>query len=110
MTVVLVVVAAAGAAVLRHLLATGVRDSRVGVLVANVVGSFVLGLLAGGVAEGQALVVLGTGFCGTLTTWSAFAHGVATDLRDGRRGEAAVHLTVSLALGLAAAAVGLRLG
>ncbi len=107
MTVALFVVAAAGGAVLRHLVATGLRDARTGVLVANVVGSFLLGLLAG--SSHTVVVVLGTGFCGARTTWSTFAHDVATETATGDRRRAAVHAAVSLALGLAAAALGLGL-
>jgi CrcB protein len=103
-TVVGVVLAAAVGAVLRHLVATGLRPARRGVLVVNVVGSLVLGLVVG--SSHATVVVLGTGFCGAVTTWSSLAHDVATD--DHRR-SAAVHVVVSLALGLAAAALGLAL-
>ena len=104
MTVVGFVLAAAAGAVLRHLVATGFREARRGVLVVNLTGSFVLGLLVG---SGHATsVVLGTGLCGALTTWSTFAHGVATE--DDRRA-AATHAALSIGLGLAAAAAGLSL-
>lgn len=106
MTVALVVVAAAGGAVLRHLVATGL-DARRGTLLVNVVGSLVLGLLVGAEVGGTTLVVLGTGLCGALTTWSTFAHDVAT---EPDRRTAASHAALSLALGLAAAAAGLALG
>jgi len=106
MTVVLFVVAAAGGAVVRHLLATGMREARYGILVVNVVGSFVLGLLVGGDTSHTAVVILGTGFCGALTTWSSFAHDVATEVD---RRAAATHVALSIALGLAAAAMGLSL-
>jgi CrcB protein len=102
MTVALFVLAAAAGAVLRHLIATGLSEARHGILVVNVVGSFLLGLLAGT----EAAVVLGTGFCGALTTWSTLAHDVAME-RD--RGAAAVHVALSIGLGLAAAAAGLAL-
>lgn len=103
-TVVAFVVAAAFGAVLRHLVTTAARDVRRGILVANVVGSFLLGLLVGGDAGRTVVVVLGTGFCGALTTWSSFAHGLADDDDGGR---AVVHAVTSIALGLAAAALGL---
>lgn len=105
MTVALFVLAAAAGAVLRHLVATAAREARHGILAVNVAGSFLLGLLVG--SSPAALVVLGTGCCGALTTWSTFAHDVATE-PDRRR--AAAHAAASIALGLAAAAAGLAIG
>lgn len=104
MTVAGFVLAAAVGAVLRHLVATGSREARHGILVVNVVGSFVLGLLVGG--SHASYVVLGTGFCGALTTWSTFAHGVATEVD---RRAAVTHAALSIGLGLSAAALGLSL-
>ncbi len=109
MTVVLVVLAAAGGAVLRHLVATAAREARHGILAANVAGSFVLGLLVGGDTGRTALVVVGTGFCGALTTWSTFAHDVGSQLDERDHRAAAVHVVVAVGLGLAAAAAGLAL-
>ncbi|QYG94952.1 hypothetical protein HC251_22655 [Iamia sp. SCSIO 61187] len=113
MTVLAVAVAAGLGAVARHLVATAVRRDGAGIVVVNVVGSLLLGLLVGAQLDGRlstsTLTVLGTGFCGALTTWSAFAHGVAEDLRAGERRVAATRVAVSLALGLGAAALGLAL-
>jgi fluoride exporter len=103
-TVAAVVLAAALGAVLRHLVATGLREARTGVLAVNVAGSFVLGLLVG--SSATTAVVLGTGFCGALTTWSTFAHDVAT---EPDRRAAATHAATSVALGLAAAAAGVAI-
>jgi len=44
-----------------------------GTLAVNLAGSLVLGLLVGNAVRGDALALLGTGFCGGLTTYSAFA-------------------------------------
>lgn len=113
MTVLAVVVAAGLGAVARHLVATALRRDGTGVVVVNAVGSLLLGLLVGAQLDGRlspsTLTVLGTGFCGALTTWSAFAHGVAEDLRAGERRTAATQVVVSLTLGLTAAAAGLAL-
>lgn len=85
-----------------------------GTLAVNVVGSFVLGLVTGlalhhGLSPSwQALV--GTGFCGALTTYSTFSVEAAGLLRDGRPGAAAANLLGSAAAGLLAAAAGLGLG
>jgi CrcB protein len=84
-----------------------------GTLLVNAVGSFVLGLVTGlalhhGLSSSwQALV--GTGFCGALTTYSTFSVETAGLLRDGRPVAAAANLLGSAALGLVAAAAGLGL-
>ena len=109
MTVLAFVAVAAVGAVLRHLVATVAREARHGILVVNVAGSFVLGLLVGAEVSRPVLVVLGTGFCGALTTWSSFAHDVGTHVAERRTRETAAHVAASLALGLAAAALGLAL-
>lgn len=49
-----------------------------GILVVNVIGSFLLGLF---LARDSDLAFAGFGFCGALTTWSAFA----LDLEKARR-------------------------
>ena len=73
-------------------------DRRVpwGTVLVNVSGSFVLGLLAGLAVSGSALALLGVGFCGALTTYSAFA--VQTHDRGPRLGTLNVVLTIPLAL------------
>ena len=74
MTVLLVALGAAVGAPARFLVAEylpGVRAT----LVVNVLGSAVLGLLVH--ASPSAYALVGTGFCGALTTFSAFAVEVA---------------------------------
>jgi CrcB protein len=44
-----------------------------GTFAVNLVGSFVLGALVGWAVDGHVFALLGTGFCGGLTTYSAFA-------------------------------------
>ena len=69
----------------------------VGTLVVNVLGSLLLGLLSALAVSGDTAALLGTGFCGGFTTYSAFAvqaHGLGP-----RRGTAYVVLTSALALG-----------
>lgn len=78
-------------------------------LTVNVVGSFALGLLLGGVARrwhenlGLALTV---GFLGAFTTFSTFSFEVTAMLRDGRGSTALVYVLVSVVGGVLAAAVG----
>ncbi len=118
MTLLAVLAAGAVGAVGRHLLVV-VLESRprrrvpVGVLVANVVGSLALGVLVGARLDGDlsatALTVLGTGFCGALTTWSTFVVDASERLQAGDGRTAALVVALSLALGVGAAGVGLGL-
>ncbi|MDG4790889.1 fluoride efflux transporter CrcB [Micromonospora sp. WMMD1102] len=82
--------------------------------VVNVVGSLVLGLVAG---AGTALpgwlgALVGTGFCGALTTYSTFGYETVQLLRDGPAGHrrALLNVLATLAAGLAAATLGWWLG
>ena len=109
MTALLVVVGALVGAPLR-VLSTRVavragRDPGVGPLVVNVVGSSVLGALAGASGSSSAtLALVGTGFCGALTTFSTFGADVLR-LADTRRLVTAVgYVVATLVLGLGAAA------
>lgn len=94
MTAVLVALGAAVGAPLRYL-AGHLLDRRVhwGTLAVNLVGSAVLGSLLGAAVHGDRLALLGTGFCGGLTTYSSFA---VQSVRGGpRRGTAYVVMTVT---------------
>jgi fluoride exporter len=84
-------------------------------LVVNVVGAFVLALLVVVVADvlGPSTYLrplVGTGFCGALTTFSSVV--VVTDRLavHGRAGLAAAYLAASIAGGLAAGMLGLGIG
>jgi CrcB protein len=101
---------AAGAAVgapLRYVVA-GRLDAHLpwGTLLVNVAGSFLLGWLSGADVGGAAPALLGAGFCGGLTTYSAFA--VQTHERGARLG--AAYAAGTLTAALAAAAAGYALG
>ena len=71
-----------------------------GTILVNWVGSLVLGWCTGLGLTGNALALLGTGFCGGLTTFSSFA--VQTHDRGARLGAVNVVLTVVPALALCA--------
>lgn len=73
-----------------------------GTLAVNLVGSALLGGLVGGAVSGHWLALLGTGFCGGLTTYSAFA---VQSVQGGRRRGTAYALG-TIAGCLAAAALG----
>ncbi len=64
-----------------------------GTLIVNLAGSLLLGGLVGGAVDGHWLALLGTGFCGGLTTYSAFA--VQTVHGGRRRGTAYAVTTVT---------------
>ena len=81
-----------------------------GTLAVNVVGSLVLGMVAAGVATAGLpdwmLVLVGTGVCGALTTFSTFGYETIRLLEDGSILVAAASSLAGLALGLAACAGG----
>ena len=115
MTVVLVLLGGAVGAPLRYLtdlLVQSRHDSILpwGTLTVNVVGSFVLGVVAAAVAVGGApawlMTLLGTGFCGALTTFSTFGFETVRLLEDGSLLEAVVNVVASLAVGLLAVSAG----
>jgi len=79
-------------------------------LLVNVVGSLVLGFLAGPIPRRTGLVLLvGIGFCGSLTTFSSWILDVVKLLEKGQPLGAGLLVLVSLLLGLAAAGLGLGL-
>jgi CrcB protein len=79
-----------------------------GTLVVNTTGSFLLGLVAGGMS-GTAATVLGAGYAGGYTTLSTLVWETLALEEDGSHAAAALNVAGSLALGLAAAAAGLAL-
>jgi CrcB protein len=75
----------------------------------NIVGSFVLGLVAAGAATWMQTLV-GTGFCGALTTFSTFGYETVRLAEVGETTTAATYVVGSLVVGLLAAALGWWLG
>jgi CrcB protein len=84
-----------------------------GTFMANVVGSFVLGAAVAAEREQlittEALLLVGTGFSGALTTFSGFAARLDDELRTRRYRLAAAYLGGTLIVGLAAALAGYAL-
>ena len=79
-------------------------------LLVNLVGSFLLGTLVGPVSVPSAVLLLvGIGFCGSLTTFSSWMLDVVRLHQDGQGGLGLLLVVGSLALGLLAAAGGQRL-
>nr|WP_254769462.1 CrcB family protein [Salinilacihabitans rarus] len=100
-------------AVLRHWVSLRVSAGRfpAATLTVNALGSFALGAAVFAGADGSALLLFGTGVCGSFTTFSSFSvETVGLWERGDRRlavATAGANLLVSLvAIGLARAAVG----
>jgi CrcB protein len=115
-TLLFIAIGAAVGAPARYL--TDVRQARRetlfpwGTLAVNVVASLLLGILAGaGSAVGTNLSMLvGTGFCGALSTYSTFSFETLRLVQEGARFYAAANVAVSLAGGIGAAALGWSIG
>lgn len=112
MTVLLVALGAAIGAPLRYLVdrAVQARHDSVfpwGTFAVNVSGSFLLGFLAALPAEGTLMALVGTGFCGALTTYSTFSYETLRLIEKGARFYAVANVVASLIAGLGAAYCGL---
>ncbi|UQA97015.1 fluoride efflux transporter CrcB [Streptomyces halobius] len=84
-----------------------------GTFTVNVVGCLVLGLITGaatsGAASSQVQLLLGTGLCGALTTYSTFSYETLRLAEDGARFFAAANIAASLTAGLGAVFAGAAL-
>lgn len=105
----LVVAGAVVGAPLRYLTDRAVRSVFPwGTLIVNVTGCLVLGLLTG-VASSQLQLLLGTGLCGTLTTYSTFSYETLKLAQNGARRYAAVNVIASVVAGFGATVAGAAL-
>ncbi|MFD5123562.1 fluoride efflux transporter CrcB [Streptomyces sp. NPDC058385] len=81
-----------------------------GTFTVNVVGCLILGLVAGAVTAGAASsnvqLLVGTGLCGALTTYSTFSYETLRLAEDGARFFAAANVVASVVAGLGAAFTG----
>ncbi|RFS86306.1 fluoride efflux transporter CrcB [Actinomadura spongiicola] len=84
-----------------------------GTFTANVTGCLVIGVLTGAVVHGAASedvgLLLGTGLCGALTTYSTFSYETLRLSETGERFFAAANVVVSVVAGLGAVFVGAAL-
>lgn len=108
-------VAAGGAlgAVLRYLttVALAGREQPPGpVVIVNIVGSLVSGVAIGAIDDPVVLLVVVTGFCGGLTTFSTLSVETVQLVMDGRAKRAAGGMLVNLVAGTLAVALGVVLG
>ena len=107
MSALLVALGAAVGAPLRYALAHTLDERWPwGTLLVNSLGSLLIGFFASLSLGGQAWALLATGFCGGLTSFSAFA--VQSVERGPRLG--ATYAFATLALALSACALGFALG
>ena len=117
MTLALTVgLAGAAGALARYLLDGAVQDRTAGVFpfgtpAVNVVGSLILGFLAGyvlGHTGGRtAKAVVGTGFCGALTTWSTASWETVRLVEESATATAITFTILNLGASFTAAAVGI---
>ncbi|WP_433003334.1 fluoride efflux transporter CrcB [Kribbella sp. CA-294648] len=115
MTLLFVVAGAAIGAPLRYLTdrAVQARHDTVfpwGTFTVNIVGCLILGAVAGGTTAGdvphQLQYLIGTGFCGALTTYSTFSYETLRLLEHNAKFFAAANLAASIVAGLGGAFIG----
>ncbi|MDX6329786.1 MAG: fluoride exporter [Streptomycetaceae bacterium] len=84
-----------------------------GTFTVNVVGCLILGLLTGavtaGAASSQVQLLVGTGLCGALTTYSTFSYETLRLAEEGAGFFAAANVVASVVAGLGAAFTGAAL-
>ena len=119
MTALLVVLGAAVGAPTRYLADLWVQSRHTtrypwGTFVVNVAGSLVLGLTAGAAYAASApqwlLTLVGTGFCGALTTFSTFSFEAVRLAQEEATATAVAYVAASLVTGVAAASLGWWVG
>ncbi|MCL2542172.1 MAG: fluoride efflux transporter CrcB [Nocardioidaceae bacterium] len=115
MTVLLVIVGGAVGAPVRYLADVLVQSRHRapfpwGTYVINMAGSFVLGLVAGASPAAWVTTLIGTGFCGALTTYSTYSFETVRLLEERKAPVAATYVVLSVAVGLLAVSLGWWLG
>jgi fluoride exporter len=86
------------------------RDFPLGMLVVNLSGAAILGLLVGLGLSGDRLVLAGTATLGSYTTFSTWMLESQRLVEDGELATPAANVAVSLGVGLAAVALGRLIG
>lgn len=117
MTVLMIALGAAVSAPLRYLTdrAVQTRHSTLfpwGTLAVNLFASLLLGLVTGvgSHLHPQLAALLGTGFCGALSTYSTFGYETMRLTQNHARFYAAANIAVSLVAGIGAAGLGWTIG
>lgn len=119
MTILLVALGAALGAPLRYFADRAIQSRHDavfpwGTLTVNLAGSLVFGILVGGALAGgmpdDVVAAAGTGFCGALTTYSAFGYETTRLAEEGSSRYGVLNVVVSVAAGLGAAYLGVAIG
>ncbi|MEU5831669.1 fluoride efflux transporter FluC [Micromonospora tulbaghiae] len=111
MTVLLIALGAAIGAPLRYLTDRAVQARHGspfpwGTLTVNLAGSVLLGGLLAAPVGPAVTALVGTGFCGALTTWSTLSYETLRLARTGERRLAYANVALSVVAGLGAAFLG----
>lgn len=116
MTLALVLLGGAAGALLRYVTEVVVRRRLrtafpVGTFLVNLTGSVILGFVTGAATALPPRVgtLVGTGFCGALTTYSTFGNETLHLWQNDRRRLAVAYVTASVSAGLAGAFLGAAL-
>ena len=110
MTAVLVFVGAMVGAPLRYVVDRAVQSRHEtmfpwGTFTVNVVGCLILGALSGAGSASPTYSLLGTGFCGALTTYSTFSYEAFRLVEQKEYFYAAMNIVISIIAGVGAATV-----
>lgn len=81
-----------------------------GTFIANIIASFLLGVLLGGSPSGEEVTIIGSGFLGSFSTFSTVMMEVSDELEKEKRVLASTYLVASIITGVAAALLGLEVG
>ncbi|MBJ69314.1 MAG: hypothetical protein CL463_05370, partial [Acidimicrobiaceae bacterium] len=81
-----------------------------GTFIANIIASFLLGVLLGGSPSGEEVTIIGSGFLGSFSTFSTVMMEVSDELEKEKRVLASTYLVASIITGVAAAFLGLEVG
>lgn len=115
MTVLMIALGAAIGAPARYLADRAVQSRHDtvfpwGTLTVNLLASLLLGVLAGAAVDRSLAALMGTGFCGALSTYSTFSYETVRLAQHGARFHAVANAAVSLVGGIGAAALGWSIG
>jgi len=115
MTAALVILGAMVGAPLRYLTDRAVQSRHeslfpFGTLLVNVAGCLLLGVLAGAAVPAPVLALVGTGFCGALTTYSTFGYETLALVERRAYLLATLNVVGSVGAGLGAAVFGYLVG
>jgi len=83
-----------------------------GTLTVNITASLILGVVTGAATHlsPELTALIGTGFCGALSTYSTFSYEVMQLSAEGARFQAVLNVAISLTAGIGAAALGWSIG